>query len=181
MVARQVADGFRPHGVQLGIELATAPGSETPLWVEADPDRLAQVVANLVENAFSFAHHRIVVGAGMVAGSPTMWVSDDGPGIPAAQLPLVFERHFSSDRAGGRRKGSGLGLAIVAELATAMGAGVRAESSGAGGGTTMLVWFHPAAAPTPPAAAPAPSPPPPPPVAPSLSEPSPLTPGRGDG
>jgi signal transduction histidine kinase len=148
-VARQVADGFRPRAGELGLELSTAPGSEQPLWVDADADRLAQVVANLVENAFSFARQRVVVGAGLVAGSPTIWVSDDGPGIPAAQLPLVFERHFSSDRAGGRRKGSGLGLAIVAELAAAMGAGVRAESTGNGNGTTMLIWFHPAAAPTP--------------------------------
>jgi signal transduction histidine kinase len=174
-VARQVADGFRPHGVQLGIGLDTAPGSEGPIWVEADPDRLAQMVANLVENAFSFARRRIVVGAGMVAGSPTLWVSDDGPGIAAAELPLVFERHFSSDRAGGRRKGSGLGLAIVAELAAAMGAGVRAESTGEGGGTTMLLWFHPAAAPTPPPPAP------PSPAVSSLAKPSPSTPGRADG
>jgi hypothetical protein len=73
---------------------------------------------------------------------------DDGPGIAADQLPRVFERHFTSDRSGGRRKGSGLGLAIVSELSGAMGAGVRAESPVTGdGGTRMLVWFHPAAPP----------------------------------
>ncbi len=181
MVARQVADGFRPRGDELGLELSTVPGSEQPLWVDADADRLAQVVANLVENAFSFARHRVVVGSGVVAGSPTIWVSDDGPGIPAAQLPRVFERHFSSDRAGGRRKGSGLGLAIVAELAAAMGAGVRAESTGAGEGTTMLIWFHPATA-TAPAATPTALPPPPDaaPPGPSAYPPQP-TPATGRG
>jgi signal transduction histidine kinase len=178
MVARQVADGFRPRGGELGLELSSAPGSEQALWVEADPDRLAQVVANLVENASSFARHRIVVGAGVVAGSPTIWVSDDGPGIPAAQLPRVFERHFSSDRAGGRRKGSGLGLAIVAELAAAMGAGVRAESTGQGDGTTMLIWFHPAADP---AALPPPPPAAPPPPVADPPQPAPSTGGRADG
>jgi signal transduction histidine kinase len=115
------------------------------------------------------------VGTGLVAGSPTIWVSDDGPGIPADQLPRVFERHFSSDRSGGRRKGSGLGLAIVAELAAAMGAGVRAESTGDGGGTTMMIWFHPAVAPASPPVLSSP------PVAPYPSEPTASTGGRADG
>jgi signal transduction histidine kinase len=97
-----------------------------------------------VENASSFAHHRIVVGADTVVGLPTVWVIDDGPGIPADQTAQVFQRHFVSDRLSGRRAGSGLGLAIVAELAAAMGAGVRAESPFHEGlGTRMVVWFPP--------------------------------------
>jgi len=143
-IAAQVAEGFRPRVEELGLELRFAPGSELPLWVVADPDRLAQVLANLVENASSFARGSVTVGAGSLGGVPSLWVEDDGPGIPPDQLPRVFERHFTSDRAGGRRKGSGLGLAIVSELAGAMGAGVRAESPVAGGtGTRMLVWFRP--------------------------------------
>ena len=147
-LAAQVAEGFRPRAEELGIELSVSPETARPLWVVADPDRLAQVVANLVENASSFARGAIAVGAGDLGGTPTIWVVDDGPGIPADQLPRVFERHFTSDRGGGRRKGSGLGLAIVSELSGAMGAGVRAESPVTGdGGTRMLVWFHPAAPP----------------------------------
>ncbi len=154
-IAAQVAEGFRPRAEELGLELLGAPGPDQPLWVEADPDRLAQVLANLVENASSFAHGSVTVGAGDLAGVPTLWVVDDGPGIPPDQLPRVFERHFTSDRSGGRRKGSGLGLAIVSELSGAMGAGVRAESPVAGGrGTRMVVWFRPAPAPPEPAAAP---------------------------
>jgi two-component system, OmpR family, sensor kinase len=155
-VVRQVADGFRPRAVELGLDLVTTDGSDQPLWVEADADRLHQVVANLVENASSFAKHRIVVGVGSVDGIPTAWVADDGPGIPADQLSRVFQRHFISDRVSGRRKGSGLGLAIVAELAAAMGAAVRAESPVAEGrGTRMVVRFpsrvyhHPRPAPAP--------------------------------
>ncbi len=118
------------------------------MWVEADPDRLGQVVANLVENASSFAEHQIVVGAGTIGGRPVVWVTDDGPGIPADQLAKVFERHFTSDRVSGRRKGSGLGLAIVSELASAMGASVGAQSPVADGhGTTMVVWMRAAARP----------------------------------
>jgi signal transduction histidine kinase len=152
-VTGQVVESFRPRAEELGLELDTAPGSGRTLWVEADADRLAQVLANLVENAASFAHRTITVGAGAVGGTPTLWVVDDGPGILPDQLPRVFERHFTSDRAGGRRKGSGLGLAIVSELAAAMGAGVRAESPvAAGGGARMLIWFR--AAPVPPPATP---------------------------
>ncbi len=142
-VVDQVAEGFRPRAQELGLELAVAAGSDQPLWVEADPDRLGQIVANLVANASSFAEHRIDVGAGVVAGSAAVWVADDGPGIPADQLSRVFERHFVSDRVSGRRVGSGLGLAIVAELAAAMGATVQAESPLPGGrGTRMVVWLR---------------------------------------
>jgi hypothetical protein len=147
-LAAQVAEGFRPRAEELGIALSVSPETARAVWVVADADRLAQVVANLVENASSFARSAIAVGAGEVGGTPTIWVVDDGPGIPADQLPRVFERHFTSDRGGGRRKGSGLGLAIVSELSAAMGAGVGVESPLSGdGGTRMQVWFHPAAPP----------------------------------
>ena len=148
-VVRQVVDGFRPRADQLGLELIAGSGPSAPVWVSADPDRLGQVVANLVENASSFAAHQVMVGTGSVAGRPAVWVTDDGPGIPPDQLSEVFERHFVSDRVPGRRKGSGLGLAIVSELATAMGATVEAESPVAGGrGTTMVVWLAAAVGPT---------------------------------
>jgi signal transduction histidine kinase len=147
-VVRQIADGFRPRAAQLGLELVTTAGSDQPLWVHADADRLGQMVANLVENASSFAEHRIAIGAGVVGGMATAWVVDDGPGLPAGQSDRVFQRHFVSDRVSGRRKGSGLGLAIVAELAAAMGASVRAESPvAAGRGTRMVVRFPPGTSP----------------------------------
>ena len=63
-VAGQVVESFRPRAEELGLELDSAPGSDRPLWVEADADRLAQVLANLVENASSFARRTITVGAG---------------------------------------------------------------------------------------------------------------------
>ena len=143
-VVRQVADGFRPRAAELGLELTVAPGSDVPLWVHADADRLGQIMANLLENAASFAQHRVVVGVGTAAGRPAAWVADDGPGIPSDQLAKVFERHFISDRVSGRWKGSGLGLAIVSELATSMGASVQTESPVVDGrGTRMVVWLRP--------------------------------------
>jgi signal transduction histidine kinase len=149
-VARGVADAFRPRAGQLGLELVTTPLPAGPLWVRADPDRLGQVLANLVENAFAFAAHRVVVGAGPVGTAPAVWVVDDGPGIATDELDRVFDRHYTSDRRRGRRTGTGLGLAIVSELAQAMGAAVTAESPVAEGhGTRMVVWLRPDGGPDP--------------------------------
>ncbi len=148
-VVRQVAGGFQPRVSDLGLTLELAPGSDRPCPVTADGDRLGQIVANLMENAASFARSRVVAG---VAGGPSravVWVDDDGPGIPADQLNRVFDRHVTSDRTIGRRRGSGLGLAIVRELATAMGGSVRAESPLLDGhGTRMVVELRPAGGPT---------------------------------
>jgi two-component system sensor histidine kinase BaeS len=145
-VVRQVAGGFQPRASELGLTLDLAPGSEAPCPVTADRDRLGQIVANLVENASSFARSRIVVGVAADRGRAVVWVDDDGPGIPVDRLTRVFDRHVTSDRSEGRGQGSGsgLGLAIVSELAAAMGATVHAESPlVADGGTRMVVDLRP--------------------------------------
>jgi signal transduction histidine kinase len=143
-VVAAVAEGARPQAAALGIELVVAVPLVGGLWIDADPDRLGQVVANLVENAYKFAARRVVIGADLVAASVVIWVLDDGPGIAPGDLPHVFDRHFTSDRRPARRLGSGLGLAIVAELAAAMDATVRAESPvDEGRGTRVAVWFRP--------------------------------------
>ena len=114
-----------------------------------DPDRLDQVLSNLMENALRFARSRIAVGARRprTAGSCCGWTTT-GRASPRGTWSRVFTPHFTSDRTGVRRAGTGLGLAIVAELATAMGGGARAESPlEAGDGTRMVVWL-PAAGPT---------------------------------
>ena len=69
-------------------------------------------------------------------------MEDDGPGIPPADLPHVFEPFWHSVRSPAREVGTGLGLAIVAELVAAMGGTVRAEPLPAGG-TRMVVGLRP--------------------------------------
>ena len=147
-VVSMLAETFRPEAESNSIELQTyLPESSEAgvgLWVSADPDRIGQVVANLVENAFKFARSKVIIGTGTVGPSTVIWVVDDGPGIAASDLPHVFERHFSSDRVPSRKLGTGLGLAIVAELTEAMGSRCTAESPVAEGhGTRMTVWLNP--------------------------------------
>jgi two-component system sensor histidine kinase BaeS len=141
-LAELVADtgeGFRPAADELGLRLELQPAPAGAIVATADPDRLAQVVANLVENALKYARTRIVVGVAATADGAVIWVDDDGPGISAADLPRVFDRLFMSSRYPARQVGTGLGLAIVAELLAAMGGSVRAESPVSGSGGTRMV------------------------------------------
>jgi two-component system sensor histidine kinase BaeS len=140
-VVVDTAEGFRPVVEKAGLELVVAVGDHQRLDAMADPDRLAQVLANLVENAYKFAESRISVSAtARDRAGVEVLVEDDGPGIRADELSAVFERSFHLSRPPARQMGSGLGLPIVAQLARAMGATVRAESPLAnGGGTRMIV------------------------------------------
>lgn len=140
-IAGEVVAGFGPMADDLGVEVAlNAPKS---LVVAGDPDRLAQVVANLVENGLKFADSRVEVTVSTAARNgrtATIAVDDDGPGIAAAELPHVFDRMYRG-RAATRRVGSGLGLAIVSELVGAMGGTTSAASppSGSRTGTRLVV------------------------------------------
>ena len=159
-LAELVADtgeGFLPAAEGFGLDLTIEPGRPGTMPVSADPERLAQVIANLVENALKYAGHRVVVSAAVSDGGPVLRVEDDGPGIATEDLSRVFERLYTSRAVApppgpdgpprpdgatrrGRQLGSGLGLAIVAELVQAMGGAVRAESPIDGlGGTRMVV------------------------------------------
>jgi len=138
-VAARAVDRFQPEAAAAGVALTVATPDGGAVPAVADVDRVHQLVANLVDNACRYATRSVQVGARRDGDRAVLWVDDDGPGIPAADLDRVFEMHFTSDR---HRSGSGLGLAIVAELAAAMGGGVRATSPvGPAGGTRMEAWL----------------------------------------
>jgi two-component system, OmpR family, sensor kinase len=126
----------------LSISLETAPPGE--ILCDADPDRLAQVVANVVENALKYAKTRVTVKTGQFERDrPTVLVEDDGPGIPPEDLERVFERLYQSRLPADRKVSSGLGLAIVDELVKRMGGEVRAESPiGPAGGTRFVIMLQ---------------------------------------
>jgi two-component system, OmpR family, sensor histidine kinase BaeS len=130
--------GFEPDADERGVQLMLAAPEILP--VLADPDRLAQVVANLIENALRHTATRVVVSTWVDgASSAILTIDDDGPGIAAEDLPHVFERlYVSRVRPERRENSSGLGLAVVKELVTAMGGEVWADTA-PGGGARMVV------------------------------------------
>jgi two-component system OmpR family sensor kinase len=127
---------FEPQARAFGVELmADAPRSAPAV---ADPDRVLQVLSNLIENAL-----RITPEGGSVtvhAEPATLTVADTGPGLVEDDVLRAFERFYLYERQGSasRTVGTGLGLAIVRELTEAMGGSVGVESR-PGSGTTFTV------------------------------------------
>jgi two-component system, OmpR family, phosphate regulon sensor histidine kinase PhoR len=107
--------------------------------VTGDPAKLHDVLRNLLENATNYAPEggEIVISAARHADRIRLTVADDGPGIPAADLPRVFERFYRADKARSRSTrdpgGTGLGLAIVKHLVGLHGGRVTAANRPEGG------------------------------------------------
>lgn len=111
--------------------------------ISADPDRLSQVLDNLLANAIRHApqNSAVVVNIQPKTNGVECSVNDFGPGIPEKHLPLIFDRFYrvesSRDRLSG---GTGLGLAIARALITAHGGNIFAASM-EGKGTTVTFWL----------------------------------------
>jgi signal transduction histidine kinase len=136
----QTVDSFALLAQESQVRLDLDVPASLPLVI-ADSDRLAQVLRNLLANALRHAAPggRVQVGARPEGGRVRVSVVDDGPGIPSADLPHVFDRFWRGDPARGRDSGgSGLGLAITRHLVEAQGGqiGVISEQ---GRGTEF--WF----------------------------------------
>ena len=111
--------------------------------VAVDPDRMAQVIANLLDNALQHTPPGGVVKLAVHEPDP-QWVeitvADTGEGIDPEHLVHIFERFYRADPARGRAHGgSGIGLTISRALVEAHGGGLSAASDGRGHGTTMTV------------------------------------------
>jgi two-component system OmpR family sensor kinase len=136
-IARDATDDARATAPERQIELA-APG---PALVQADPDGLRQVVANLMRNALMHtpAGTAVDVGVGHDGKCVELSVRDHGPGLPTEDAAALFERFWRAE--GGRergRAGAGLGLAIVAGIVHAHGGTVTAANV-PGGGARFVV------------------------------------------
>ncbi|MCI0347570.1 MAG: ATP-binding protein, partial [Chloroflexi bacterium] len=145
-----VAQMLGDRAARQGLTMTTAISPDLPL-VDADADRLRQVLIDLVDNAVKYtpAGGRITIGAGpaTLSGAPAveLTVADTGIGIPSEDLPRLTERFFRVDKARSRELGgTGLGLAIVKHLVQAHGGQLTIESV-LGQGTTVRVVL-PAAA-----------------------------------
>jgi signal transduction histidine kinase len=121
------ADGFLPRAEQDNLVLTLDAAEQ--VTIQADPERLQQAMANLIENACKFARSSVHIALVTDGQWATISIADDGPGISPEDLPHVFDRMYTSDRRPTREIGSGLGLAIVRELIEAMGATVEPRTS----------------------------------------------------
>ncbi len=129
-------DGMRPIAQRQNIELVLERAPEDA-EVFCDAEAVHQILTNLLDNAIKYTPGAgtVTIGArplgnaGDPATSVEFFVRDTGPGIPADELPRLFERFYRVDKARSRALGgTGLGLAIVKHLARSQGGEVRVES-----------------------------------------------------
>jgi signal transduction histidine kinase/ActR/RegA family two-component response regulator len=141
VVVEAALDAMRPAARAKDIEITTALEPRTgPVY--GDPDRLQQVVLNLLTNAIKFTGKggRIDVELTRTASHVEISIGDSGQGIPPAMLPYVFDRFRQADGSSTRRQGGlGIGLALVRTLTELHGGTAVAESAGEGRGATFRV------------------------------------------
>ena len=136
-----------------------------PVWVLADPTRLAQAISNLLVNALKFTlpGGSLALTVSASASEAVFSVADSGVGMPPELLPHVFDLFVQGDASLDRAQGGmGIGLALVRELVTLHGGTVQAQSAGADLGSTFTICLpriaepetHAPAAPIPAPAAP---------------------------
>ncbi len=132
-----VADRYHTKNVSLSTDLAAV---RHDVW--GDPQRLTQILVNVLDNALrhTSAGGHVNVGTDIEGPHLVVRVTDDGDGIADAHLPHVFERLYRADTARDRdHGGSGLGLAIAKALVDAHGGHISATSAGSGTGATFTI------------------------------------------
>jgi PAS domain S-box-containing protein len=141
VVLARAAETSRPLIDSRRHELTVAVPDES-VWVDADPTRLAQVVANLLNNAAKYTEEggRIGLAVEREGSEAVVRVRDNGVGIPAEMLGQVFDLFTQVDRGLDRAQGGlGIGLTLVRSLAEMHGGRVTAHSDGAGRGSEFVL------------------------------------------
>ncbi len=135
LAAGRLAPQFSDGNVTLTIHAAG------PLPVRADPDRITQVLTNIIGNALAAtpAEGAVTVEARAAGQRAEVAVTDTGVGLAAEDLERVFERFYRAPGQPRRSSGSGIGLTIARSIAHAHGGEISASSAGPGGGATFVL------------------------------------------
>ena len=126
------------HRLHSGVEMFYEPESEEPFTFRTDPQRVQQILINLLTNACKHTSKGKIVLASSLTAKPgyvTFSVTDTGPGIPADQAEAIFDRFTKLNSF---VQGTGLGLSICREIATLMGANVYLDTTYTGGGARFV-------------------------------------------
>ena len=113
-----------------------------PIWLQADPTRICQIVNNLLTNAAKYSPHgsRIALGVQQIGAEAVVTVADQGEGIPQDMLAHIFDMFTQVERTLDRAQGGlGIGLALVKRLVEMHGGAVSASSAGLGAGSTFTL------------------------------------------
>jgi signal transduction histidine kinase len=139
---QRLDDTFRVLALQKGISLVIERGARLPTRVLWDEDRMNEVLGNLLSNAFKFTDRggSVALAIRSEGDRVSMQVRDTGAGIPASQLPFIFDKFYQADNQNGTAalRGVGLGLAIAKGIVTAHGGTISVEST-VGRGTTFSI------------------------------------------
>lgn len=138
---QNLEDAFQVLADQRGIRFRLAIAEDLPATVHWDPDRMNEVLGNLLSNAFKFTERGGQVELSVLPGENSihMDVRDTGAGIPPDQVPHIFEKFFQADNQNAASQaGSGLGLAIARQIVEAHKGSIHCESA-EGVGTTFSI------------------------------------------
>jgi PAS domain S-box-containing protein len=141
-VVQQTTDDLLSVFAKAAVELRVDYGTHGPVWIDADPTRVAQVVGNLLQNAVKFTPSggSVVVSVGATEHEAELCVSDTGAGMDPDTVDHMFEPFAQGAQTLARTRGGlGLGLALVKGIVELHGGAVRARSEGLGSGAEFRV------------------------------------------
>jgi signal transduction histidine kinase len=141
-ILKQTLAAFQPTAKEKDLNISFESPEDLPR-VNLDPDRLTQILGNLITNAIQVLPRggEIVLSASREENNLALRVKDNGPGIKEEDLPHIFDRFFRADKARKSDDGSsGLGLAITKKLVEAQGGTIIVESE-VGQGTIFTLHF----------------------------------------
>ncbi|MGV1036425.1 MAG: ATP-binding protein [Candidatus Nanopelagicales bacterium] len=134
-------DELRAHeSAMRAADLVVGEDLDAEVFVWSDPDRLGQAVGNLLANATKYCrpNDQVMLSVKAVGQAADLALRDTGPGIPAADLPHVFDRLWRGRGGADGIAGSGIGLSVARQIVEASGGTIRVESDGTSGTTFTI-------------------------------------------